>query len=79
MESGSPSSNEVKKAAKMLVGIAYLTAILGAAALLLGTFLGGGRALWRIMRGKPASAVYEEDFISLNLNDWQHGPARKLP
>ncbi len=76
---GSQFSNEVKNAAKMLVGIAYLTAILGAAALLLGTFLGGGRALWRVMHGKPASAVYEEDFISLNLSDWQHGSARKLP
>ncbi len=76
---GAPSSGEVKKAAKMLVGIAYLTAILGAAALLLGGFLGGGRAVWRVMHGKPASTVYEEDFISLNLNDWQHGPARKLP
>jgi hypothetical protein len=70
---------EVKNAAAMLIGIAYLTAFLAACALLLGAFLGGGRALLRILRGKPASTVYEEDFISLNLSDWQSRPARKLP
>lgn len=73
------SKREVKNAAAMLIGIAYLTAFLAACALFLGTFLGGGRALFRILRGKPASAVYEEDFISLNLSDWQSRPARKLP
>jgi hypothetical protein len=62
--------SEVKKAAEMLLGIATLTAILIAFALLLAAFLGGGRALWRVMRGKPASSVYEEDFISLNLSGW---------
>jgi len=62
--------SEVKKAAEMLLGIATLTAILVAFALLLAAFLGGGRALWRVMRGKPASSVYEEDFISLNLSGW---------
>jgi len=39
------------------------------AALLLGFFLGGGRALYRIARGKPASSVYDTEFISLNLKD----------
>jgi hypothetical protein len=70
---------EVKNAAAMLIGIAYLTAILAACAVSLGFFLGGGRALWRIMRGKPASAVYEEEFISLDLKEWRSGEARKLP
>jgi hypothetical protein len=37
------------------------------AAILLGFFLGGGRAMYRIARGKPASSVYETEFISLNL------------
>ena len=69
------SKREVRNAAAMLLGIAYLTAILAACALTLGAFLGGGRALWRIIRGKPVSAVYEEDFISLNLKDWPSGPA----
>lgn len=70
------SDSEIKKAASMLIGIAYLTAILAACAILLGFFLGGGRAAWRVLRGKPASSVYEQDFISLNLNDWQQ---RKMP
>jgi hypothetical protein len=76
---GDRSKIEVKNAASMLLGIAYLTAIIGACALLLGSFLGGGRALWRIMHGKPASALYEEDFISLNLSEWGSGSPRKLP
>lgn len=70
---------EVKRAADMLLGIGYLTAILIAFSLLLATFLGGGRALWRILRGKPASSVYETDFISLNLSGWNPGSPRKLP
>lgn len=71
--------SEVKKAAEMLTGIAYLTAILVACSLLLAALLGGGRALWRTMRGKPASSVYEEDFISLNLNGWHPGSPQKMP
>jgi hypothetical protein len=35
--------------------------------LLLGLFLGGGRALIRVLRGKPVSSVTEEEFISLHL------------
>jgi hypothetical protein len=35
----------------------------------LGFFLGGGRALYRIARGKPASSVYDVEFISLNLRE----------
>ena len=77
-QGGNPK-DEVRNAAQMLIGIAYLTAILAACALLLGFFLGGGRAVWRIVRGKPASAVYEEDFIRLNLNDWHSESVRKLP
>lgn len=72
------AGGEVRNAANMLLGIAYLTAILGACALLLGFFLGGGRAVWRVLHGKPASTLYEEDFISLNLNEWQSGRAEKL-
>jgi hypothetical protein len=76
---GDRSKIEAKNAASMLLGIAYLTAIIAACALLLASFLGGGRALWRIMHGKPASAVYEEDFISLKLSEWGSGSPRKLP
>lgn len=72
-------ASEVKKAAEMLLGIAYLTAILISMSLLLAAFLGGGRALWRTMHGRPASSVFEEDFISLNLSGWNPGAPRKLP
>ena len=44
-----------------------LTGILGASSLLLGVFLGGGRAVVRRLRGKPVSSLNDEDFISLKL------------
>jgi hypothetical protein len=59
--------NEVGKTARLLLGIVYLTAILGGGALLLGLFLGGGRALVRVMRGKSPSTMNDDDFISLKL------------
>jgi hypothetical protein len=58
------------KVARLILGIFALTGILGGAAILLGLFLGGGRALYRVIRGKPASAFQEEtEFIRLNLED----------
>ena len=58
------------KVARLLIGIITLAGILCGAALLLGLFLGGGRALYRVMRGKPASSFEERnDFIRLNLED----------
>jgi len=58
------------KVARLILGIFALTGILGGAAILLGLFLGGGRALFRVLRGKPASAFQEEtEFISLHLED----------
>lgn len=62
-----PTESEVSKTGKLLLGIAGLVIIGSSAALLLGFFLGGGRALYRIARGKPASSVYEIEFIRLNL------------
>jgi hypothetical protein len=61
--------SEVSKTAKLLIGIAGLVIIGCSAALLLGFFLGGGRALYRVARGKPVSSVYEEEFISLDLRE----------
>jgi hypothetical protein len=61
--------SEVRKTARLLLGILYLTGILGAGAVLLGLFLGGGRALIRMARGKPASTLNEEQFITLKLRD----------
>jgi hypothetical protein len=61
--------SEVSKTARLLIGIMTLTAILGGAAVLLGIFLGGGRALYRRLRGKPASTLADADFISLRLRE----------
>ena len=61
---------EGSKVARLLIGIITLAGILCGAALLLGIFLGGGRALIRVLRGKPASAFEEQnEFIRLNLED----------
>ena len=58
------------KVARLILGVFALTGILGGAAILLGLFLGGGRAIVRVLRGKPASAFEEEtEFIRLNLED----------
>lgn len=59
--------SEVSKTARLLLGIAYLTGILGSAAIILGLFFGGGRAFVRRLRGKPPSTLNDEDFISLKL------------
>ncbi len=61
--------SEIAKTAKLLVGIAAIVVVGGSAALLLGFFLGGGRALYRIMRGKPASSVWDEEFIRIDLRE----------
>jgi hypothetical protein len=58
---------ETVKLYRLLFGITMLTVVLISAALLLGLFLGGGRALYRMLRGKPVSTVSEEEFISLHL------------
>jgi hypothetical protein len=59
--------SEAAKTARLLLGIASLFGILGGAALILGFFFGGGRALIRRLRGKPVSSLSEEEFISLKL------------
>ena len=58
---------EGAKLYRLLLGITVLMVVLMSAALLLGLFLGGGRALYRVVRGKPVSTVSEEEFISLHL------------
>ena len=62
-----PVESEVAKTGRLLIGIATLCLIGAGAAILLGFFLGGGRVLYRIARGKPASSMYEIEFIRLNL------------
>jgi hypothetical protein len=56
---------EVQKTFSILTNIAILSGVLMGAAVLLGLFLGGGRALIRVMQGKPAAA--EPEFLSLHL------------
>lgn len=64
-----PTQSEVSKTSQLLLGIASLVIIGGSTALLLGVFLGGFRALYRVARGKPASSMYEAEFTSLHLRD----------
>jgi hypothetical protein len=64
-----PTESEVSKMGKLLLGITLMVLIGAIAAILLAFFLGGFRALYRIARGKPASSVYDTEFISLNLRD----------
>jgi hypothetical protein len=66
-----PVESEVEKTGRLLLGITVLTVIGASAAILLGGFLGGGRALYRMARGKPISSVFDEEFIHLDLReDW---------
>lgn len=62
-----PTESEVNKTGSLLFGIAQLVIVGSCAAILLGLFLGGGRAMYRVVRGKPASSVYEAEFIRLDL------------
>lgn len=68
--------SQVQMTGELLMGIAGLVLIGAGAAILLGFFLGGGRVLYRVLRGKPASSMYEEEFIHLDLADkWNGEPA----
>jgi hypothetical protein len=64
-----PTESEVAKTGKLLLGIVTLIIVGSSAALLLGFFLGGGRAIYRVARGKPVSSVYDAEFISLDLKE----------
>ena len=68
-----PTNSEISKTAQLLMGIAGIVIVGGSAALLLGFFLGGGRALWRVAHGKPASTIYDEEFIQIDLRQDRAG------
>lgn len=74
-----PTESEVSKTGKLLMGIAGIVIVGCSAALLLGFFLGGGRALYRIARGRPASTVYEAEFTRLNLREYDASGSDRLP
>jgi len=63
-----PMQASVQKTAQLLIGIITLVGVMFAASVLLALFLGGGRALYRVARGKPASSVHDLEFIKLNLS-----------
>jgi len=68
--------SDVSKTSRLLLGIAGIVIVGSLAAILLGFFLGGGRALYRVARGKPASSVYDEEFIHLDLREeWEEKTA----
>jgi hypothetical protein len=64
-----PTESEVAKTGQLLMGIATLVIIGASTAILLGIFLGGFRALYRVARGRPASSVFETEFTSLHLSE----------
>jgi hypothetical protein len=55
----------MRQTATLLENITVLVMVLAAGAVLLALFLGGGRALIRVARGKPAAS--EPEFLSLHL------------
>jgi hypothetical protein len=63
---------EAVKTYSLLANIAILAGVMMLAAVLLGLFLGAGRAAFRVMRGKPAAV--EPEFLSLRL-----APQNKAP
>jgi uncharacterized protein DUF6599 len=65
---GEPNT-EIRKTAQLLVAIITLVIVMFVAAVLLALFLGGGRALYRYLRGKPISSVYDEEFIRIDLSE----------
>ncbi|MGD0347394.1 MAG: DUF6599 family protein [Terracidiphilus sp.] len=64
-----PMQSDIEKTSKLLMGIAVLSLIGGGAAILLGGFLGGGRALYRKVTGRPTSSVFDMEFIHLDLRE----------
>ena len=64
---------EVRKTASLLTSIMVLSGVLGLAAVLLGLFLGFGRAWIRVLMGKPAAT--EPEFLRLDLRS---GPGRPV-
>lgn len=73
-----PGQSQVALTSQLLMGISVIVLIGAGAAILLGFFLGGGRALYRIARGKPASTVFDEEFIHLDLREeWDDSSSEK--
>jgi hypothetical protein len=65
---GGPN-HEVQNFAKLILGIVVLVIVMFAAAVVVAIFLGGGRAAFRVMRGKPASTMFDDEFTRLDLRE----------
>jgi hypothetical protein len=79
VDKGAPPKDfntEVHKTVTLLVAISAFSGALMVAALVLAVFFGGGRALVRVLRGKPPAV--EAEFLSLHL-DPQNAPAKFQP
>lgn len=61
-----PDVIETRKTFGLFANIIVFSMVMGGAAIVLGIFLGGGRALIRILQGKPAAT--EPEFLSLHLD-----------
>lgn len=68
---------EIQKTASLLVSIAVFCGVGALAAILLGLFLGGGRAAIRVLMGKPAAT--EPEFLRLGLRSSPDVPSGNLP
>ncbi len=68
-----PDVIETRRTFGLFANIIVFSMVLGGAAILLGIFLGGGRALVRILQGKPAAT--EAEFLSLHLAPQNPPPA----
>ncbi len=61
-----PDVVETRKTFGLLANVIIFSGVLFLAALLLAIFLGGGRAIVRILSGKPPAT--EAEFLSLHLD-----------
>jgi hypothetical protein len=66
---GGGGVNPVQNFAKLILGIIVLVVVMFLTALAVALFLGGGRAAFRVMRGKPASTMYDDEFTRLDLRE----------
>ncbi len=67
-----PDVIETRKTFGLLADVILFSGLLCAAAIFLGLFLGGGRALIRILQGKPPAT--EAEFLSLHLDPQNAAP-----
>ena len=66
---GGGGVNPVQNFAKLILGIIVLVIVMFLTALAIALFLGGGRAAFRVWRGKPASTMYDDEFTRLDLHE----------